>query len=378
MKKTIEYLCIDDQQDATIDPLLNKLSDSGSVAFVRHTPIGLEDQLAAIAQRAASSQGRFGLLLDLRLDVDADIDGNRVAYRGPTIAQELRTRMAEGDLPSFPIVLWSVNTKFKQSYFSDESSHDLFDGVFGKDEEVISRPVEVAKKLASLVRGYEALRGISSADALTRLGLDTNGESPIYAQFVAQYKLLSKQATHEVAHFLLNELVGVEGLLVTEDMVAARLGVDIQASGEQWQKVKDCLKPTKYAGPFSDGWDRWWWYSVEDWWESLPDNQNDLRRATAEERVSFLNQSLGVRLSHADPIEAAYSSKFSTLCVGLNKPLDPVDGLRVVSRAALPWQQTRYVSIFAALERIDRLHWRLDPLEKGRLARIKEERGGTS
>lgn len=376
MKKNIEYLCIDDQQDATIDPLLNRLSDSGDVTFIRQTPTGLEDQLSTIAQQAASSQGRFGLLLDLRLDVDADIDGNRVAYRGPTLAQELRTRMAEGNLPSFPIVLWSVNTKFKQSYFSDESSHDLFDAVFGKDEEVIGQPVEVRKKLVSLVRGYEALRGISSADAMTRLGLDASNESPIYVQFAAQYKQLSGQATHEVAHFLLNELVGVEGLLVTEDMVAARLGVDTQASNGQWQKVKDHLESTKYSGPFSDGWDRWWWYSVEDWWETLSDNQNDLRRMTAEDRVSALNHSLGIGLLHARPIETTYSNKFSTLCVGLNKPLDPVDGLRVVSHTQLPWQETRYVSIYAALERIDRLHWRLDPLEKDRLARIKGERGG--
>lgn len=375
MKKAIEYLCIDDQQDATIDPLLNRLSDSSDVAFIRQTPTGLENQLNTIAQQAVSSQGRFGLLLDLRLDVDADVDGNRVAYRGPTLAQELRTRMAEGNLPSFPIVLWSVNTKFKQSYFSDESSHDLFDAVFGKDEEVTGQPVEVGRKLASLVRGYEALHAIGAADALTRLGLGTDGESPLYMQFAAQYKQLAQQATHEVAHFLLNDLVGVEGLLVTEGMLAARLGVDIQASGEQWQKANDCLESTKYSGPFSDGWDRWWWYGVEDWWESLSGEQVDLRRATAEERVSFLNHSLGVRLVPADPIEATYSTKFSTLCVGLNRPLDPVDGLRVVSRSTLPWQETRYVSIFAALERIERSRWRLDPLEKERLARIKEERG---
>lgn len=375
MTKAIEYLCIDDQQDATIDPLLDRLAESGEVNFIRQTPIGFDDQLNAIAQRAASSQGRFGLLLDLRLDVDADVDGNRVAYRGPALAQELRTRMAEGNLPSFPIVLWSVNTKFKQSYFSDESSHDLFDAVFGKDDEVTGQSLEVSRKLASLVRGYHGLQGVTAADALVRLGLGGEGESPLYMQFVAQYKLVAKQATHEIAHFLMNELVGIEGLLVTEDMLAARLGIDIQASDEHWKNAKDCLKFTKYSGPFADGWDRWWWYGVEDWWENLSEGQLDLRRATAEERVSFINNSLGVSLVPADPIEATYSTKFSTLCIALNRPLDPVDGFRVVSRSTLPWQETKYVSVYAALERIERSRWRLDPLEKERLTRIKEERG---
>jgi hypothetical protein len=169
-------------------------------------------------------------------------------------------------------------------------------------------------------------------------------------------------------------LVRAEGLLVTEDMLAARLGIDHEASGDQWESTKKHMDAAKYSGPFSDGWPRWWWFRVEDWWANLGDAQMELRRLTAEERVACLNKLIGVQLTPAGPIQGAYSTKYFTLCAGLNKPLDPIDGLRVVSRSARSWHDTRYVSVHAALERLERSHWHLDPLERDRLAHIKEER----
>ncbi|HEU0153459.1 MAG TPA: hypothetical protein VFQ84_08960 [Arenimonas sp.] len=371
-----KFLCIDDQQDSSVDDLLLNLENNGPVRFVRRAPQGLDQQLPTIAEFVKEAKGgAIGLLIDLRLDVDPDSDGNRVAYRGPTLAQEIRTRMTEGELPSFPIVLWSVNGKFRQSYFGDETSHDLFDEVLGKDEEVVAAPGDVALKLASLAWGYVALVNVTERDALHRLGLEGANDAPVYARFASEYlDIVGTKGKHEIAHLVLKELIGAEGLLITEGMLAARLGVDVGASAEAWFQLKDALKGAMYAGPFCEGWARWWWYRVEDWWASISDGKADLKRLTAAERVERLTAALGGNLVPAEPIDASYSTKYSTLCVATDRPLDPIDGLRVVRRSARGWHDAVYVSVYGALERKNKDRWRLDPLERDRFDRIKEER----
>jgi hypothetical protein len=374
MPTNIKYLCIDDQQDSTIDPLLSRLENDGLISFDRWTPKSLEGQLPAIQQFVAQQSGPFGLLLDLRLDVDADADGNRVSYRGPTLAQELRTRMAEGTITPFPIALWSVNTKFQQSYFGDESSHDLFDDIFGKDREVADQPKVVAEKLASLAYGYHKLRSVTKTNLVSTLGLSEEVNSPLYSQFLDEYSQISiESTTHELAHFLLNDLIRVEGLLVTESMIAARLGVNITNSKDSWETIKEKLQVAKYTGPFCEAWPRFWWFRVEDWWATLESNISELGLLDSHERVTKLNEIFSTKLVASEPILPKYSACFSTLCVGTSLPLDPIDGLRVVRRSSRTWQDTLYVSAHAALERINKDCWRLDPLERDRLAWIKEE-----
>lgn len=371
-----KFLCIDDQQDSSVDDLLQNLENNGPVTFVRRTPQGLDQQIPAIAEFVQNAKGEaIGLLIDLRLDVDPDSNGNRVAYRGPTLAQEIRTRMTEGEIPSFPIILWSVNRKFRQSYFGDETSHDLFDEVFGKDEEVLAAPGDVARKMASLAWGYSSLLGLTENDALACLGLEGVGDNPVYARFVSEYlEIVRSKGKHEIAHLVLKELIGAEGLLINESMLAARLGVDMGTSDAAWAKLKDALKEAAYRGPFHEGWPRWWWYQIEDWWATIFEGKVDLKRLRAAERVERLNAVLDGDLTPAEPIEASYSTRYSTLCVATGRPLDPIDGFRVARRSPRAWHDALYVSVYGALERKNKERWRLDPLERDRYERIKEER----
>lgn len=377
MTSSIKYLCIDDQEAKTIDPLLNLLEKEELVSFERCTPKGLGEQIEAIRQFIASrlNEGPFGLLLDLRLDEMPDENNERAAYRGPTLAQELRTRMAEGSLPAFPIVLWSVNDKFIKSYNLDETSHDLFDGVYGKDRQITETPDSVAKELASLARGYASLKelkGKGIRHAVQTLGLTEDQDSAVYAQFLDEYKDVAKRpSSHEIAQFLLMDLLGSDGLVVTEETLAARLGIDIDASASEWQILKTYLESAKYAGPFSDGWHRWWWFRVANWWSTFLEQQTPLQRMEATDRVKVLNDKFEMGLTVADPINNSYSTNYFTLCVALKRPLDPADGLRVTRKLARSWHDTRFVSVHAALERINRENWKLDPLESARLSQIK-------
>lgn len=369
------FLCIDDQQDQSIDMLLQLLSNTDkALLFDRKTPIDIGEQIRQISD-ASKTNERFGLLVDLRLDQEADSGGAKVQYRGPTLAQELRTRMAEGDIRPFPIVLWSINEKFLKSYYGDDTSHDLFDAVYGKDAEITKSPQVVCRQMISLAEGYRLISSAKQDGTLSYsiLGLTEDELDGVNAAFMGQFvDTVEKSATHEVCLHLLSDLIRPSGLLVDENTVAARLGVDPTSSGSEWHKILNTLEVGKYTGPFGNGWPRWWWFRIEDWWSGLQPKMLNLRRIGAKERVDLLNKLLGVTLKPATPIKATHSDKFFTLCVATGEPLDPADGLRVSMPVMRSWHDVLYVSAYAALNRIEKERWQIDPLDRDRLDQLKK------
>jgi len=371
-----KYLCIDDQQDQTIEALLNSLSRGKSISFDRQTPVEIGLQIKQISEAAEiNKENGFGLLLDLRLDTEADANGNKVPYRGPTLAQELRTRMVERAVRSFPIVLWSINEKFVASFYPDDTSHDLFDAVYGKDEQVLKQPQVVAQQMISLVTGYQMIElpEINKQTSIHCLGLADSDSVGVHPAFLDEYLLaMEAQSRHEVAYLLLSDLIRVPGLLVEEAIVAARLGVDIEKSKDSWLDIQKRIDYAVYRGPFGDGWQRWWWFRIEDWWNGLSEKQPNLRRLAAEERIQLLNKQFKLNLVAAHPMQSGYSTKFFTLCVATRGPLDPADGFRVIKRDRKSWHDTSFVSAYAALNRIEKGKWRIDPLDRERFDRLME------
>ncbi|MGS0623429.1 hypothetical protein ACU8YE_11035 [Ralstonia sp. VS2407] len=374
----IEYLCVDDQQDRTVNDLLASITRSGGPKFFRTTPIEVGEQIKNIIHAANAAPGKFGLLLDLRLDMEANEAGDKVPYRGPTLAQELRTRMAEGEISHpFPIVLWSVTNKLDNSFRDENTSHDLFDAVYGKDGQVGSDPTLVAREMVSLTNGYEILyrcKNASKKNAARMMGLAAEDSVGVYAVYLDELKdVLRTKAIHQMARLILVDLIQVPGLLVDERLLAARLGVDFVKCGADWEVLKGVLEAVSYKGPFCDGWDRWWWFKVEDWWSSLAERIPNIRRISAAERVNLLNAEFGTNLLPAKPIEAGYSDRFFAVCAGTEQPLDPVDGFRVVQSSKREWHDVAYVSSKAALNRINKKAWgRIDPMDRQRFDSLKE------
>ncbi|MEC5162750.1 MULTISPECIES: hypothetical protein [unclassified Janthinobacterium] len=366
------FLCIDDQQDRTIDDLLSLLHKSNKELLVeRKTPIELAAQIKQIST-ASKEKNNFGLLLDLRLDQEATDDHPKVPYRGPTLAQELRTRMTEKKIAPFPIVLWSITEKFVKSF--DESSHDLFDAVFGKDDQIIDQPAQVAIQMISLVNGYaQIVSNKKGRLAGAMLGFGQESTVGLHESFVEEFKyFVEGKAVHEISSYLLNSLIGPTGLLIDKTLLAARLGIDIAKSGASWTQLQVELEIARYGGPFCAGWQRWWWFTVEVWWNNLNAKQPNLRRIGAAERIKILNDRFGFALKAATPIEADYSDKFFCICVATGKPLDPADGFRVAELNMKPWQDTAYVSGYAALNRIEKTKWRISSADRGRFDRLKK------
>jgi len=369
-----EFSCIDDQQDTSIEQLLQLLAkQDSSLSITRHTPIELGTQIEQIAKLAKASES-FGLLLDLRLDMEADKNGGKVPYRGPTLAQELRTRMAEGEIRPFPIILWSINEKFLKSFFGDDTSHDLFDAVYGKDEAVIKQPEVVCAQMISLAQGYREIETTNQAGQLNHAILHLNEDEldGVNATFLATFQeTINRSAEHEVSLHLLSDLIKPTGLLVDEATVAARLGIDRENSGKHWDKLLECINDSKYLGPFRDGWPRWWWFRIENWWNNLGKRMPNIRRLGASERIAILNETLGLILKPAVPIQSNYSDKYFVVCFATGKPLDPIDGLRIATPHMKPWHDVTYISTYAALNRVAKEKWQIDPYDRDRLDEIK-------
>lgn len=375
----IKYLCIDDQQDRTVGDLLDGIKRAGGPDFERKTPIEVGAQLQDIIKDSKSYPDGYGLILDLRLDMEADENGDKVPYRGPTLAQELRTRMAEnGSFSSFPIVLWSIANKFETSYYGEDTSHDLFDAVYGKDGDVTNNPAKVGREMLALAIGYQSLRDAKRkrSSATKLLNLSADDTSGVYAGFLDELtETMKLRATHNPASLILNQLIRPSGLLVGESMIASRLGVDAERSGKGWERIKKEISHVKYNGPFSEGWERWWWFKIENWWTTLSSKSENLRRITAEERVLILNQKFRIKLVEAKPIESDYSTKYFTLCAATQRPLDPINALRVYYPTKKAWHDPKYVSIVAALERTNKETWgRIDPADREQFAAIKGRR----
>lgn len=297
-----------------------------------------------------------GLLLDLRLDEFTDNEGNGSDFTATELAQHVRTLATKNELKKdIPIVLFSTDDKVRQVYATDLSSHNLFDRYIEKHQ----APANASEKLWALAKGYQDIgenKIIFAAESNNDLfgmlmGLDelTDLDERVYSRF---YEDTLVTPNHEYAQVILKDLIYTNGPLINEDILASRLGVDKKASVDDWRKIKELFKPAIYQGVFSDGWERWWSFKVDELFRNW--SSSYLRQLSAEERVKALMSLCDeTSLTAAEPIEHNSSSYFDTVCKALKQPLDSMEGFRVhSSKEPKAWQEYEYVSLKAVLERI--------------------------
>ena len=165
--------------------------------------------------------------------------------------------------------------------------------------------------------------------------------------------------------FILRELINKQGLLIDEEVLAARMGID-KDSSEDWSILLEIINSTKYTGVFSEGWQRWWMPLIEEWFESI--TTDNWRSLSARERVEIITKKTGLsRLTFAEKINKSTSDEFWTVCQGYHTPIDTIDGLIIDGQENLyPWQEPLYVSIEAALKRKNKQYW-------GDIAEVEKE-----
>lgn len=343
-----KYIYIDDDPQQHIAQ--GFLKEGELIVDGRQPDSSWEKQLMFLRQEADSIDG---LILDLRLDETPNsTDKTTSDFRGTSLAQEIRTRQKESNMKSFPIILMSANEKINNSL--ENSGLDLFDIKLSKEISVEDYTT-IRKQFVSLSNCYEGLSKSFNVNLI--LGIANEGE--IDAAFLSELNGLRDSPVHVKAHFLLNEFIQKAGLLVPENILAARLGIDKDSSPD-WTSLLGIIEDTKYTGFLSDGWPRWWMYRVDNWWRKGLDDNLYLRSTSAEERVNIIKEKTGLHnIIAAKKLEKAHSAFFWTICKGYDKPLDPVDGLVIKGQDNLyTWQDMEYVSIEAALNREKISEWK--------------------
>lgn len=339
---SVKFLYIDDDKVQDAEDKVQGFEQEGRLKIDPKQHRGTwESQLKFIKERETAMDG---LILDLRLDDLPNENGERADFRGTSLAQEIRTRQKEKEFKSFPIVLFSANDKLKKSL--ENSGKDLFDICIDKSKVNADSFDIYTPRLISLAEGYKYLS--ENKDVAKILNIDTN---IIDDRFVSELLQLLNNPIHIISQFIIYELIEKQGLLINEQVLAARLGIDIENS-QDWEKVKESLTITKYTGVFGEGWQRWWMPLIEKWWNDIVQAQIFLRSTHATDRVEAIKNALKLeKLQSAQKIDKADSEEFWTVCKGYNRPLDPVDGLIIEDQEKLyPWQEPEYVSVDAALK----------------------------
>ena len=308
-----------------------------------------------------------GLILDLKLDDLPNENNKRADFRGTSIAQEIRTRQKQGVLKSFPIVLFSANDKMQQAL--EKSGKDLFDILIDKSKLDDKAFPTYTSQLIDLSDGYATLSN-SSLEINSIFNID---EKQIDSRFESEYYESKKSPVHIQSKFIITELLSKQGLLIDEDILAARLGID-KSQSEDWALLLENLSSTKYQGVFCNGWRRWWVHLIERWWKENIKSDTFLRSTHAKDRVDKIKESTGLtHLAVAEKINKATSDEFWTICKGFNRPLDPVDGMLIQGQDNLySWQEPEYVSVEAALWRKNIDNWvDVADMEKEKYERLK-------
>jgi hypothetical protein len=275
----------------------------------------------------------------------------------------------------------SVKDKLQNSYFPDPTSHDLFD-VFYQKERAADKPDSVVAEFEALAGGYKRIGELINTKRtpgqilteLTQIPKTAGVLDPRIVAPLAEYR----EPAHGYARLVLWELVCTPGLLLTEQYVAARLGVDVKESAG-WGRLLQELLAAQYTGIFSEAWRRWWWGALAEWWGRISRNAS-LASMDANTRVGLLRAATGIQdLVAARPILPGRSSRFWVECAVTSRPLDPSEGFRIAEREPLPWQEPRYISQAAILSNeVSVAGLQVHPMEEERVERLLGSAGTPS
>jgi hypothetical protein len=171
-------------------------------------------------------------------------------------------------------------------------------------------------------------------------------------------------SVHVAAGSFLRTFLLPEGLLVSEDLLAVRLGVNREES-PGWPAVIQAMIQARYAGVGAEGFNRWWAQGLQAYWRTL-DEDEYLHERTAFERVMTLRKALARDDLH--PFEP--DARYWRLCAlsrrqGEFRPIDPRRAVSLAQRTALePWVEPEQAAAdVAAMNRDDP---RVDPEELAR------------
>jgi hypothetical protein len=296
-----------------------------------------------------------GVLMDVDLSAAAGEVGS-----GPGIAQDLRVKQKARDISEFPIVRFAAAANVAKNVQGDPGSDDLFDLKIQK-EELRGGTAVVQRKLVGLEQLYGAL---STYDPVAKPTLaDLVGLTSPHLDLWCHQGLRDRVAsalqitTHVAAGTFMRDFILPVGLLLDEDVLSYRLGIDRLASADTWKQLRDAL-PFRYGGVASDYFQRWWARGLEDWWLDTIKESRVLAALTIDQRVAALRVALGLELVPlVMPVGSAGDRPWRFCTISLEAdpprliPVDPAEAVRVTPRADLPaWADPLCAALGPALQ----------------------------
>jgi len=356
-----KILYIDDEDEQRSQTYADGLSGLALVAITIDKPTSYEKLINELVEK----QELFdAIILDFKLD--GNQKGDRVAtYTAPSLAAGIRSKcfIDDGFKKEFPIFLLSSSENLKKYYDPDSSSHDLFDftinkisiGEFGKKfEQIIASIIKAYKNIYADKTAFAKILGVPSIELV---------DDRIFS---SRFLEGEDTSVSEISQFIFQEIILKAGVLINQEVLAARLGVNFKES-KDWHLLLELLKDSAYSGVFSDAYSRWWSVDVMKWW-NRSFNNIPLIRLGVKERFN-LNE-----LVEATKIDKATSTKFWTICQAFKTPLDPKDGFLIDGLQKYSWQDKKYLSLESLLERESfGKGFRLHPTERERFEELKKE-----
>jgi hypothetical protein len=363
------YLYIDDNKRAEADGVIAGLTLKDILSVEFKNPAG-EWELERNRIESDEFKKYDGIILDLNLEENKNPENHKLSrYKGSTLAQEIRNLSKSGKVKETPIILLSA-TKNLNSLF-DETNKDLFDLIISKESLTGKDEFETnIRKLEAIAQGYLVLSNERNASEIMAKNLENED-----IRFLSEIEYQLSKPSHSISNFFIKEILEKNGILISEEILFARLGVDVIASKkEDISKIKVIFSESLYAGIFSGGWNRWWMSKIEKFWKNISENKT-LRSLDAEERVSLLNEKFKLTLKASELDPKSKSLKFWTICQGSGRPIDNVDGLLVArQQKTYPWQDKVYISFEEALKPTNKDAWQdVNENEKVKLEFLKKK-----
>lgn len=334
-----KYLFIDDETGGPTTALLDGFKDTGLLSVI---PLSIDknDTFESICGKIVeqfAQQDINGILIDLCLDGAGE---NSMYFKAPPLAQQIRSKASEGVIKQCPIVLCSTVENMDTYYTRDKASHDLFDYYFNKTDSSFMR---IATRLASMAKGYLQLMGEWTVESILN-----RPKAELLDLRIVNYLEEETLSPFDVSQFIVKSFFSNSGILINEDVLAARMGVNREASGVAWLQLKNAIeKEAQYNGIFADGWKRYWADKVGAYYSRLSGGI-PCQASNAHERIEVLTRMGFDGITAAEPIKFNKSTYFNTICEYYKLPIDSMEGIPIEDSALLkPWQEHHYVSFYA-------------------------------
>jgi hypothetical protein len=374
----VKYLYIDDEFNKTVKGITKNLTSQPDKLLVTHTnALGWDEQIKYIKEVIPSYDG---ILLDLKLDF---VEGQPLYHYGPALAQQLKTLIKNGDIKKdFPILLCSTHDNLRK--YHDSTGRDLFAECFDK----MSLDSDVIIKFVEHVKAYQQISNKpNDINSLLAIG---EGDYDILEECTQFFNKMD--SVHQKADFLLRGVIQPTGVLIDEDVLAIRLGIDRETSENDWNSLKLLLSDYEYKGIYVDYFNhsRWWMRGLFQWWQIHFPNAKQLPLLTAEAKTKVINDKLGFNFKALTLPKHHASSKYWYKCSherldveNLTKITIPVadgDGLAFLPPNH-PWQDREFISYCYILEEgsqeiSDAIRKELSPYEIENFNELLEKHNG--